>query len=67
MFEIGYSHYAVILFLISGGLVLYVDVRIYKRDDLKKEKKAAKILGWLNITLGLLIFLVDWSYYIWFV
>ncbi len=67
MFDIGYTYYAVILFLLSGGLVLYIDVKIYRRDKLEKEMKIAKYLGWINLALGVIIFLADWSYYMWFV
>jgi uncharacterized membrane protein len=67
MFEVGYTNFVVTLFLLSGGIALIFDVKIYKRDQLKKEMKAAHWLGWINVGLGLIIFFVNWGYYKWFV
>lgn len=66
MFEAGYINYVVGLFLLSSVVVLFIDVKIYERDKLKKEGKAARFLGWVNMALGVLVFLVNWGYYAWF-
>jgi len=58
----GFLGYAVFVFEISGFLLLIEDVRAYKNAKLKKEKTTAKLLGWSNIILGLLIILSNWIY-----
>ncbi|WP_338453143.1 CLC_0170 family protein [Niallia oryzisoli] len=58
----GFLGYAVFVFEITGFLLLVEDVRAYKNAKLKKEKTTAKLLGWTNISLGLLILLSNWVY-----
>ncbi|MGX6443366.1 CLC_0170 family protein [Neobacillus sp. K501] len=60
--DIGFSGYVVILFYFTGSLVLLTDVKAYKNANMKKERKASLILGWLNISLGLLLMLANWIY-----
>jgi hypothetical protein len=64
---VGYLNYIVFLFLATGGYILWVDVKNYRGDQYKKEKKAAKLLVWINFTLGISVFIGSWVYkrYIW--
>ncbi|KAA9024234.1 CLC_0170 family protein [Niallia endozanthoxylica] len=59
---IGFLGYAVFIFEITGCLLLIEDVTAYKHAKLKKEKRTAKLLGWTNISLGIIIFLSNWIY-----
>jgi uncharacterized membrane protein len=64
---IGYVNYTILLLLLTGGLILQVDVKNYKSTKLVKEKKLALVLGWLNLALGAAIFVGNWIYqrYLW--
>lgn len=64
---IGYLGYVFVLFILTGSLILLIDVKAYKNANLKKERKTSLVLGWLNISLGLLLMLANWIYnkYIW--
>jgi hypothetical protein len=63
---VGYLSYIGILLVGTGGLILRFDVPIYRRDRLQKETKVAHSLGWLNLVLGVLVFLGQWVYTWWF-
>lgn len=66
MYDIGYIGYVVALLIITGALILRFDVRAYKMADMKKEKKFAKVLGWGNMIVGVLLFVVNWASQNWF-
>ncbi|NOV02112.1 CLC_0170 family protein [Paenibacillus planticolens] len=63
---ITFNYYTILLLLISGGLVLIFDVKIYKQASMLKEKKGATIAGWLNISLGVLSYFGYLVYEKWF-
>ncbi|MDQ0220771.1 hypothetical protein ELQ35_21405 [Peribacillus cavernae] len=65
MNNIGFIGYAVSLFLITGLLLLFTDVKANKNKGLKKERKAALVMGWVNLSLGILLTLVNWIYWSW--
>lgn len=58
--------YIVFLFVGTGLFILLVDVKGYVKKKMKKEKKIARFLGWLNVSLGGLIFVGNWVYHQWF-
>jgi uncharacterized membrane protein YjfL (UPF0719 family) len=64
---IGYFHYVIVLCWVSGGLILFTDVKAYKNASLKKEQKVAKFLGWVNILIGFGIITADfiYSHFLW--
>lgn len=64
---VGYLNYIVILFLATGAFMFVMDIKSYKADHYKKEKKAAKISAWINLSLGVVMFLGSWIYkrYLW--
>ncbi|MFT4415036.1 CLC_0170 family protein [Fredinandcohnia humi] len=62
MVYIGYSNYIVILCITTGILILYYDVKIYKDAKMKKEKKVSKILGWFNVSAGIMVLVLNWAY-----
>ncbi|HWO96505.1 MAG TPA: CLC_0170 family protein [Bacillus sp. (in: firmicutes)] len=65
MNNIGFIGYAVTIFIATGCLLLFTDVKAYKNEGFKKERKAALILGWTNLSLGLLLLLTNWIYKTW--
>lgn len=64
---IGYFNYVILLCWVSGGLILFTDVKAYKNASLKKEQNVSKYLGWANILIGFGIITVDfiYSHFIW--
>ena len=60
MENVDFTSYSIFVFAITGILLLIEDVSAYKIAGLKKERKTAKILGWVNISLGILLVLTDW-------
>lgn len=57
--------YVVIVFTGTGLLLLLTDAKAYKNTGLKKEGKIAKILGWTNLTLGVMLFAANLLYEQW--
>jgi len=60
MFYIGYVNFVIILFTTTGILILLFDVKGYKLANMKKEKKSALVLGWINTVLGIAVFITNW-------
>ncbi|WP_042461996.1 CLC_0170 family protein [Neobacillus dielmonensis] len=60
--NIGYMMYAIILFGLSGLILLLTDVKKYKKDGLKKEQKVSRLLGWMNIMIGTGLLAFNWIY-----
>ncbi|WP_335422553.1 CLC_0170 family protein [Bacillus sp. JJ1566] len=59
---IGYLNYIVILSVTTGILILMFDVKNYKKANMKKEQKVSKVLGWFNISTGILVLILNWFY-----
>ena len=59
---IGYLNYVIVICLITGTLILFTDVKAYKHAALKKEQKVSKILGWVNISIGIGLKAADFVY-----
>lgn len=57
---IGYVNFTILLFVFTGGLMLRFDVKGYQMKGMKKEEKTARVLGWLNIALGVVAFIGNW-------
>ncbi len=51
--------YVIPIWIITGILILTLDWNIYKAANMNKEKKLSKFLGWLNITLGVGIYVAN--------
>ncbi|WP_426454458.1 CLC_0170 family protein [Paenibacillus sp. S-38] len=62
---IGYANFTTFLLLLSGVLLLTVDVRAYRQGGMDKERKVAKWLGWANLLLGLCVWAGNWLYQQW--
>lgn len=59
---IGFLSYVVVIFLVTGLFILLIDAKGYKKGAQKKEQKASLILGWVNISLAVGLFLANWIY-----
>ncbi|WP_227938201.1 CLC_0170 family protein [Alkalihalobacillus deserti] len=62
----GVINIMVLLFLISGVFALVLDDKIYMRDKLINERKIARLLGWINVSLGLMTYVGSWVYNLYF-
>jgi len=62
---IGYLNYTVFLLVVTGILILLFDVKGYKLEKMKKEAKVSKYIGWVNVVLGLAVFISNWVYHQW--
>ncbi|TCM96485.1 hypothetical protein EV294_105352 [Paenibacillus sp. BK033] len=59
-YTIGYLYYAITLYIVSGLLILYIDVRDLGKDKKKKKEwKISKFIGWFNIATGILLWVGD--------
>lgn len=61
-FAIGYINFTIILLLLTGLCMLWIDVKTYERAKLEKEKKAARFLAWFNIVLAAVSYLGNYIY-----
>lgn len=66
MLDIGYTYYLIFLFILTGVMMMIVDVKAYNKAKMKREQKYAKILGWVNIILGVMIYIANLTYETWF-
>ncbi|MFJ8259212.1 CLC_0170 family protein [Peribacillus asahii] len=65
MENISSNGYFITILLVTGLLLLRIDVKSYKNADLKKERKVALILGWTNISLSIILTVSTWVYQTW--
>ncbi|MFD0711396.1 CLC_0170 family protein [Paenibacillus sp. GCM10027626] len=61
----GHLGYIISLFLMTGLLMLRLDVRRYELAKMGKEKSVARFLGWLNVALGSVFFVALLAYREW--
>jgi uncharacterized protein with PQ loop repeat len=50
-----YLNYAIFLWLLSGILILQIDVKGFKLAGLMKESKVSRFIGWFNIIAAVLL------------
>jgi hypothetical protein len=43
-----------------------LDVKGYETSAMNKEKKVARVIGWVNVSLGLLLFVINGVVNKWF-
>ena len=41
-------------------MVLVFDAKAYKKEQQKKEEKVSRFLGWINISLAVLVLVGNW-------
>jgi uncharacterized membrane protein len=61
-YSIGYLSFTIFLLIFSGVLLFAIDVKTYKKKSMTREFKASRFMGWLNIALGIIAFIVNWVY-----
>jgi 4-hydroxybenzoate polyprenyltransferase len=61
-FSIGYLGYIVFLFIVTGLALVFIEVKSYTKAKMNKEGKISKRVGWLNILMGLCIWIGYWFY-----
>ncbi|GIN72055.1 hypothetical protein J14TS2_25300 [Bacillus sp. J14TS2] len=66
MLDISYGYYLISLFILTGIIILLLDVKTHSTTNQKKEKKVTLFLGWANIVLGSTFYIVSWIYQKWF-
>ena len=54
-YTISYLNFAILLLMLSGGLILLTDVKGFKLAGLIKEFKVSRFLGWFNIITGIVL------------
>ncbi|MDP4086180.1 MAG: hypothetical protein Q8934_16400 [Bacillota bacterium] len=59
---LGYLWYVIILFFLTGILILFTDNKAYKYAVMKKEQKVSLFLGWINLSLGFTLMVANWIY-----
>lgn len=57
--------YGITLWLGTGLVMLSLDTKVFALVGMKREKKVVHILGWFNISLGVLLIIVSWILYNW--
>ncbi|WP_342576961.1 CLC_0170 family protein [Paenibacillus sp. FSL M8-0142] len=53
----GYLYVAIAIWILTGLFNLVVDTRKYDQSKMDKEKKVSRVLEWINIVSGIVIFL----------
>jgi hypothetical protein len=48
----GYMGYIILLLVITGWMLIRLDTNGYKIEKMPRERKLARILGWINISLA---------------
>ncbi|MCR2823017.1 CLC_0170 family protein [Lederbergia panacisoli] len=61
-----YLYYLVVLFIMTGIFILFVDAKTFKKIKMDREKKFSLFLGWTNVIGGTGFFIVYWAYQRWF-
>jgi hypothetical protein len=57
----GSLRYVIPLCILTGFLILRIDVNNFRKSKLKKEKKISSILGWTNVVLGIVLYIGNWA------
>ncbi|MGO4544667.1 CLC_0170 family protein [Paenibacillus sp. 2TAB23] len=58
-YTMSYLNYVILLCLLSGILILVIDVRSFEIAGLNKERKVSKYLGWFSILIGSILFMAE--------
>jgi hypothetical protein len=48
----GYLGYIILLLVITGWMLIRLDTNGYKIENMPRESKLARILGWINISIA---------------
>ncbi|MCV4230850.1 hypothetical protein OHJ21_06665 [Virgibacillus sp. LDC1] len=53
----GYLDVAILICVLSGMFNLFIDKYKYEQSNMAKEKQVSRILGWIHIVIGTVLFL----------
>lgn len=59
-YSVSYLNYGIFLWLFSGLFILVFDVKGNNTAAMNKGKKVSRFLGWFNLSVGMVVFLVKW-------
>jgi hypothetical protein len=59
---IGYVNFTIFLLILTGILMLRIDVPGYRMGNEQLELKVSRIMGWFNISAGLITLLGNYVY-----
>jgi hypothetical protein len=59
---IGYVNFTIFLLVLTGILMLRIDVPGYRMGNEQLELKVSRFMGWFNIVAGLTTLLGNWVY-----
>ncbi|WFB61428.1 CLC_0170 family protein [Paenibacillus sp. BR1-192] len=54
----GYLDVAILIWLFCGLFNLFIDMNKYRQSNMTKEKNVSRVLGWINISIVTVWFLV---------
>lgn len=63
--SIGFSIYVIPMLILTGLLLLRIDVKKYALNGMDKEAKTSRFLGWFNFILGVLLIIANSFLQIW--
>lgn len=63
--SIGFSIYVIPMLILTGLLLLRIDVKKYALNGMDKEAKTSRFLGWFNFVLGVLLIIANSFLQIW--
>ncbi len=52
--------YIIPLCVVTGIIILRLDVKGYEALAMNKEKKVARFIGWANVSLGIVLYVGTW-------
>ncbi|MFC5653514.1 CLC_0170 family protein [Paenibacillus solisilvae] len=56
---VSFVTYSIPLLLLTGFLIIHIDIKAYGEKEMYKEQKVSRFLGWTNIVLGFAMFIVS--------
>lgn len=59
-YHVGYLHYIVVLFVVTGWILLRYERKVYNDVGMTREGTFARVLGWINILMGGLASITNW-------
>ncbi|WP_274363791.1 CLC_0170 family protein [Paenibacillus thermotolerans] len=59
---IGHIDYIIFMLLFTGAGILFIDEKKYRKNQMKKEEKASRFFGWINVALGMTALVLNWLF-----
>jgi hypothetical protein len=55
--DFGFLRFIILLLVVTGWMLIRIDTIGYKIENMPRESKFARILGWINISLAVFTFI----------